>query len=71
MQLECAAAKSAYLQCDGHGMQDTEAENARALDEIACAMNILLGSAVRLAKDVYGLGNAPRSWFGGSLLTAS
>ena len=35
---------------------------AIALDGIACAMNIPLGSAVKLAKAVNGYGNAPRSW---------
>ena len=35
----------------------------RTLDEIACAMNFPLGSAVKLSKAVHGLGNAPRSWW--------
>ena len=59
-ELECADAKSPFLQGDVHEMQDTEAVDGRALDAIESAMNILLGSA-RLAKAVYGLGNAPRS----------
>ena len=37
-ELECAGAKSAVLQGDGHEMQDIEAVYARALDEIACAI---------------------------------
>ena len=43
---------------------------ARALDEIAGAKNIPVGSAVQLSKDVYGLGNAPRSWCDGVHLFA-
>ena len=35
----------------GHEKQDTGAENARALDEIVCVMNIPLRSAVGLAKN--------------------
>ena len=62
-ELECADAKSALLQGDGHEMQDTESVYAKALDEIACAMRILSGSVVRLSKAVYGLGNAPQSWW--------
>ena len=42
-ELECAGAKSASVQGDGHEMQDKEDACARALDEIACAMNIPLG----------------------------
>ena len=59
-ELECGDAKSAFLQGDEHEMQDTKAEYAPALDELACAMNIPLVSAVKLAKALYGLGNAPR-----------
>ena len=44
-------------------MQDKEDEDGRALDDIACAMNIPLGPVVKLAKAVYGLGNTPRSWW--------
>ena len=51
-ELECADAMSAFLQGDGHEMQDTE-----------CAMNMPLGSAVRLANAVNGLGNTPGSWW--------
>ena len=61
-ELECAYAMSPFLQGDEHEMQDTEAVFTRAHDEIACAMNIPLGSAAALAKAVYGLGNAPPSW---------
>ena len=46
-ELECADAKSALLQGDGQRMQETEDVYARALDEIACAMNMPLGSAAR------------------------
>ena len=42
-ELECADAKSAFLQGDGHKMQDTKVVYARARDGIACAMNIPLG----------------------------
>ena len=62
-ELECADAKSAFLQCDGKEMQETEDVYGRALDEIACALHIPLGSAVKLWKSVYGLGNVPRSWW--------
>ena len=59
--LECAA-KRAFLQGDGHEMQDSELIYAGALDEIACAM-VPLGSALQVAKAACGLGNAPRSWW--------
>ena len=44
-ELECADAKSAFFQGDGHEMQDMEAVYARGLDDVACAMNIPLESA--------------------------
>ena len=44
--------------CRARGRGDARSEDvyARTLDEIACAMNIPLGSAVKLPKGVYGLG---------------
>ena len=42
-ELDCADVKSAFLQGDGDEMQDTEAANARALDDISCSMNIPFG----------------------------
>ena len=42
-ELECADAKSAFLQDDGQEMQDSELIFARALDDIAAAMKVLLG----------------------------
>ena len=62
-ELECADAKSAFLQGDGEEMQETEDVYARALGEIACAMNTPLGSAVKLPKAFCRLGHAPRSWW--------
>ena len=59
--LECADAKSAFSQGDGKRMQETEDVHAGAPDEMACSMNIPMGSAVKLSKAVYGLGNAPQS----------
>ena len=47
---ECADAESA--QGDGQNTQDSESIYARALDEIACAVQVLLGSAVEIAKAV-------------------
>ena len=44
-------------------MDEQEPIYARALDEVACAFNIPLNSAVEVVKAVYGLGNAPRSWW--------
>ena len=44
-ELEFDDAKSAFLQGDGHEMQGKDYVYARALDEVACAMNIPLGSA--------------------------
>ena len=61
-ELERADAMSAMLQGDGQEMQESEDVYARALNELACAMNTPLGSAVKLAKDVFKLGNAPQSW---------
>ena len=51
------------LMLSPYEVQDTDAVYARALDEVTCAMNILLGSAVRLAKAVNGPGGAPRVWW--------
>ena len=62
-ELECADAKPAFLQGDEQEMQGTDVVHLRELDEIACAMNIPFGSAVRLANAVYGLGNALRIWW--------
>ena len=42
-EMECADARSVFLHGDGHEMQDTEAVHARALDDIACAMNTFFG----------------------------
>ena len=44
--------------------------SASALDEVACAKHIPVGSAVQLSKAVYGLGNAPRGWCDGVHLFA-
>ena len=62
-ELECADAKPAFLPGDGQKMQEHEDVYARASDEAACANDIPLGSAVKLAKAEYGLGNAPRGWW--------
>jgi hypothetical protein len=35
----------------------------KAIAEVAHALRVPVGSAVRIVKAVYGLGNAPRSWF--------
>ena len=51
---ERAVAKSAFLQGEGH---------ARALDEIACAMKVLIGSAAEVATAVHGRVNTPRNWW--------
>ena len=61
--LGCADAKCAFLQGDGKEICEQEPIYARALDEVACAFNTPLNSAVEVAKAAYGLGNAPRSWW--------
>ena len=60
-RLECADAKSASLQGDGEEMQEQKPIFALALDEMAIALGIPLGSAAKILKAVYGLPNAPRS----------
>ena len=62
-ELQCADAMSAFLQGERKKMQETEDVCARALHEIACALNISLGYAVKLSNAVHGLGNAPRRWW--------
>jgi hypothetical protein len=61
--VELADAKSAFLQGDGTEMDETKPVYAKAIAEIAAAFDIPDGSAIRIAKAVYGFGNAPRSWF--------
>ena len=61
--VEAADAKSAFLQGDGHELDENEPIYVRAIAEVAHALNVPVGTAVRIAKAVYGLGNAPRSWF--------
>ena len=61
--VESADAKSAFLQGDGQELDDNEPIYVRAIAEVAHALNVPIGSAVRIVKAVYGLGNAPRSWF--------
>ena len=63
LTLHWASFNHAQLECgDGKEMQDEDVY-ASALDKIVCAMNITLGSAVKLSNAVYGPGNAPRSWW--------
>jgi hypothetical protein len=61
--VESADAKSAFLQGDGQEISDNEPIYVRAIAEVENALNVPNGSAARIAKAVYGLGNAPRSWF--------
>ena len=53
-ELECAIAKSAFLQGDGQEMQDPQPTYARALDEIKSAMKVPLGSAVGICDGYVG-----------------
>ena len=61
--VEAADAKSAFLQGDGQELTEKEPIYVRAIAEVAYALNVPIGTAVRIVKAVYGLGNAPRSWF--------
>ena len=61
--VESADAKSAFLQGDGQELDEKEPIYVRAIAEVAYALNVPIGTAVRIVKAVYGLGNAPRSWF--------
>jgi len=61
--VESADAKSAFLQGDGQELDDNEPIYVRAIAEVAFAFKVPIGTAVRIVKAVYGLGNAPRSWF--------
>ena len=61
--VESADAKSAFLQGDGQELNDNEPIYVRAIAEVAHSLNVPINSAVRIVKAVYGLGNAPRSWF--------
>ena len=62
---ECVVAITVKISKDAHTPVDSIQGDGhvRALDEIACAMKVLLGSAVEVAKVVHGRGNAPRSWW--------
>jgi len=61
--VESADAKSAFLQGDGEQLNDNEPIYVRAIAEVAYALGVPVNTAVRIVKAVYGLGNAPRSWF--------
>ena len=61
--VEAADAKSAFLQGDGQELTEKEPIYVWAIAEVAYALNVPIGTAVRIVKAVYGLGNAPRSWF--------
>ena len=61
--IECGDVKGAFLQGDGDEMEHHEPIYAKALDEVAIALGIPLNSAVQVVKAVYGLGQAPRSWW--------
>ena len=61
--VESADAKSAFLQGDGEELNEHKPIYVQAIEEVAAAFNIPVGSAVKIVKAVYGLGNAPRSWF--------
>ena len=61
--VESADAKSAFLQGDGAELSEHKPIYARAIAEVSAAFDIPEDSAIRIAKAVYGLGNAPRSWF--------
>ena len=60
---ESADAKSAFLQGDGEELNENAPIYAKAIAEVAAAFQIPEGSAIKIAKAVYGLGNAPRSWY--------
>ena len=60
---ESADAKSAFLQGDGEELGENAPIYAKAIPEVAAAFDIPEGSAIKIAKAVYGLGNAPRSWY--------
>jgi hypothetical protein len=61
--VEAADAKSAFLQGDGAELKEHQPIYAKAIAEVAAAFDLPENSAIRIAKAVYGLGNAPRSWF--------
>ena len=61
--VESADAKSAFLQGDGTELSENRPIYAKAIAEVAAAFNLPENTAIRIAKAVYGLGNAPRSWF--------
>ena len=61
--VEAADATSAFLQGDGQELDDNRPIYISATAEIAAALDVPTGTAVRTAKAVYGLGQAPRSWF--------
>ena len=56
--LECADAKSAFLQAD-HGIGTTKLYT-RAVPEISKAFNVPTGTALEVVGAIYGLTNAPR-----------
>ena len=61
--VESADVKSAFLQGDGTELKENDPIYVQAMAEVAHALNVPVGSAVKIVKAVYGLGNAPRSWF--------
>ena len=61
--MESADAKSAFLQGDGAELDEHKPIYVQAIAEVANALDVPVGSAVRIAKAVYGLGNAPRLGF--------
>jgi hypothetical protein len=61
--VESADVKSAFLQGDGEELKENDPIYVQAMAEVAHALDVPVGSAVKIVKAVYGLGNAPRSWF--------
>ena len=61
--MESADAKSAFLQGDGQELDEKEPIYVKAIAKVALALNVPIGTGVKIVKAVYGLGNAPRSWF--------
>ena len=60
---ESADAKSAFLQGDGEELNENAPIYVKAIPEVAAAFDVPEGTAIKIAKAVYGLGNAPRSWY--------
>ena len=58
-----AGVEPAFPQGDGQELKENDPIYVQAMAEVAHALGVPVGSAVKIVKAVYGLGNAPRSWF--------